>query len=318
MRARFVFVAAVLGLMAAPLTSHAITLQVNCDQPKSKLPTIGAALQALNGLIGNLAPNTIEVTGACKENITIDGISDLTLTAKNGASITDVSGGTKQVILVTRSHNFSLNGFAIRGGGGPPFPTAILCIASSCYFSGNNVQTQNTVFGVYVTGGALAYFNGDVIEQSSAGLIVNLSGRVVFLGGAIRNNTFAGVELAEDSFLFASGTSIDHNGGPGVQLSDHSTLRLTGATITANNGAGVVLQTASEARFWPLQVGNTISGNMGPGVSIGDQSWANFDTFFSSLPNIVSGNGQPDVSCAGHFSGASNAPTTSGTTNCPP
>src|SRR5262252_3643565 len=90
------FLAALL-LLALPLAGHAVTLQVNCDQPTSKLPTIGAALKIMNGLVGDLGPNTINVTGACNENISLDHITNLPLSAQNGASITDASAGTMPV-----------------------------------------------------------------------------------------------------------------------------------------------------------------------------------------------------------------------------
>src|SRR5262245_57666266 len=156
--------------ITTPLTSRAITLQVNCDQPQGKLPTIGAALKIVTAL-GNLGPNTIEVTGTCRENISLTGVSNLTLTAKDGASITDASGGTAPVINIERSQNCALNGFAIRGGGGQ-LRTAIGCFwSSSCFLSRNNVQILGGTAIVTAFTSALS-LNNDVLEQSQGGLAV--------------------------------------------------------------------------------------------------------------------------------------------------
>jgi len=309
MRARFVFVAAVLGFTAVPLASHAITLQVNCDQPRAKLPTIGAALQALSGLIGNLGPNTIEVTGACKENITVDGISDLTLTAKNGASITDASGGTTQVILVAHSTNFGLKGFAIRGGGGAPFNVGVLCIwNSTCYLSSNDVQNPNGDAVAAILGATVA-LDHDVLEQSDIGLFVFSGARAEVVAATLRNNAI-GANVSFGSYYGDQGTTIANNSQFGLSVNNHSSAASGGDSITGN-GVGVLVNVQSEVGFSPL-LGNTINGN-GSGVSIGDQSWL---TFLG--PATVSGSGtQPDITCWGHFSGATGWGGV-GTSNCPP
>jgi len=304
---------AVFVSIVTPLAAHAVTLQVNCDQPNSKLPTIGAALKIVNTVIGNLGSNTIEVTGACKENITLNAVSNLTLTAKNGASITDASGGTTPVITVTGSTNIGLNGFAIRGGGGA-FRAAIACdLNSTCYLSNNNVQITNGL-AVAVVQGAYARLDHDVLEQSANGLGVAGGSRATTVGATMRNNTLVGAFFFANSFgLITASTTIENNGTGGIAAREHSSLQVSDTTITGNGGPGVMVFNASEVWFFSVAAGSTISGN-GSGVSVGDLSFASF-----VQPIAVSGNTtQPDILCWGHFSAATNNVGTIGSTNCPP
>ena len=300
-----VLVTAVLVLIALPLTGHAVTLQVNCDQPKSKLPTISSAVQTLKGLLGNLGPNTIEVTGACNENITIESMEQLTLRAKNGASITDASGGTTPAITVDKSSNVTLVDFAIRGGGGF-FHAAVICqYDSTCRFSSNDVQDSNgnavaALFGATVT------FDRDVLEQSATGLFVFAGSRATVLAATFRNNG-TGVNVSGGSSYADNSTTIANNSGSGLFVNNHS-VAISGNDTITGNGIGVNVNVQSEffARF------GSISGN-GTGISIGHASWVNFNGGMA-----VSGSGtQPDIQCWGHFSGASGI-AQAGTTNCPP
>jgi hypothetical protein len=298
--------------IATPLTSRAATLQVNCDNPSSRLPTINSALRIVTGLVGSLGANTIEVTGACHENIALTGVSSLTLTAQPGASITDASGGTKPVIDVERSTDFALNGFAIRGGGGP-FLSAVLCGSNStCYFSNNNVQVPNFTAITALLGSAVA-LDHDVLEQSGGGLAVISGSRAVVTAATIRNNAGNGVLVVSSSFFNAVGaTNVANNGANGVFVAQHSQALLGGGlTITGNGSAGVFANDQSDATFFIG--GNTISGNRF-GVAIQDMSWAGF----VDASTVVSGSAtQPDILCWGNHSGA-RLTAANGTTNCPP
>src|SRR5262249_14822579 len=103
--------------------------------------------------------NTILVSGSCKENITIQSLDNLTLTAQSGASITDASNGTLDVIDVIDSRRVSINGFTISGGA-----NGVACFdASLCRFSGNTVQGSAN-YGVIVSE-AQATLNGDTLQN---------------------------------------------------------------------------------------------------------------------------------------------------------
>src|ERR1700745_2755640 len=83
-------------LFIAASTVKAGTLYVNCGG-RVGLSSIGAALKQLQYSEGH-GPSTINVSGACHENVLIQSVDRLTLNAVNGASITDASGGNLDVI----------------------------------------------------------------------------------------------------------------------------------------------------------------------------------------------------------------------------
>ena len=83
------------SLVILPVVAQAATLHVNCDANKGLTRIQKAINQA-----GSEGPSTIVVSGSCKENVTIQSMDNLTLTAQNGASITDASNGTLDVMDV--------------------------------------------------------------------------------------------------------------------------------------------------------------------------------------------------------------------------
>src|SRR5262249_23719808 len=87
---------AVLILAFSAGSAKAATLYVNCGG-KGGLTSIGAALKTLQ-YSEDHGPTTINVAGACRENILIQNTDRLTLNALQGASITDASGGLKDLI----------------------------------------------------------------------------------------------------------------------------------------------------------------------------------------------------------------------------
>src|ERR1700688_3781569 len=78
-----------------PLSAQATTLNVNCNGSGEDRPhTITRALKMLDPE----GPNTINVSGSCRENVLIQGFGRLTLKANPGASISDASGGAGNVV----------------------------------------------------------------------------------------------------------------------------------------------------------------------------------------------------------------------------
>src|SRR5262252_3401266 len=82
-------------------TVNAATLYVSCGG-KTGLTSIGAALKALQYSEGH-GPSTINVSGACHENVLIQNIDQLTIAGNNGASITDASHGAADVVDIRNS-----------------------------------------------------------------------------------------------------------------------------------------------------------------------------------------------------------------------
>ena len=96
-----------LALVAAAATANAETLRVNCGQ-HTGLTSIRAAVKAVKDS-DSQGPATILVSGTCRENVVIQSIDRLTLTAVNHASITDASGGTLDVLDILDSRSVTIN-----------------------------------------------------------------------------------------------------------------------------------------------------------------------------------------------------------------
>src|SRR5271167_4705675 len=111
---RSVIASALLLLLGS--AAQAGTLWVNCGG-KGGLNSIGAALKSLQNFESR-EPTTINVSGACHENVVIQSIDRLTLTAVNGASIIDPSGGSLSTVTIDDSRDVAINGFTINGGVG--------------------------------------------------------------------------------------------------------------------------------------------------------------------------------------------------------
>lgn len=95
----------------ATSTARAANLNLNCDKKETIHKALKVAAAQNPG-----GPNTITVSGSCKDNLVIDGFDRPTLISKNGASISDASGGTLAVVFVYDSQSFRFEGFTINGG----------------------------------------------------------------------------------------------------------------------------------------------------------------------------------------------------------
>src|SRR5271167_5065532 len=96
---RSVIASALMLLMGS--AAQAGTLWVNCGG-KGGLSTIGAALKVLQNSEFH-EPATINVSGVCRENLLIHDMDLLTIAGSKGASITDASGGTADVVDIRHS-----------------------------------------------------------------------------------------------------------------------------------------------------------------------------------------------------------------------
>lgn len=318
-----------------PVNQNVRHVDCNSHGTDRGFESIDAALASLNPT----QENTIYVEGACRENANISGFEHLQLIARNGASITDASGGTASVVSILESPNVSVQGFTIVGApyGSIRFPVTLTpsgnaeidgmdCLHSNCSFSGNTVQAGFD--GVFISGGR-ASFNGDVIENAAdcdifvtnnatvEAVGITLQGGVQGACGAavahnaflwlqdstVTNNTGDGLEIANSGSANIVHTSITNNGGNGVRLTSHSSLQLSSATLSPNF----------------VGPGSTITGNAGAGVSIQDLSFAVFAPHVSNV--VTNNNGGPpglDVDCEPQFPGTHGAlnNTGGGITNC--
>jgi hypothetical protein len=297
---------ALLLLLLTANTAEAITLSVNCGG-KAGLTTINAAVRALQGF-DYRGPGTINVSGACHENVAIQSIDRLTLNAVNGASVSDASGGTLDVISVADSRDVAINGFTVNGVS-TGSANGISCNDYSiCRLSGNVIQgAGNGGFAVY--GASNATLDGDTLQNNlGAGLVIR-TGSTVRLGlrpfTARRNGQ--GINMGRGS-IAAIGAVIESNSDQGVVVQEQSTLDFSGSS-SSNGSHGANVREGSVARFTSA----TISNNGGEGVLVSDLSIVSF-----SGATVTGNVGGTDVFCAPQFSATRGTATDigGGTTNC--
>jgi hypothetical protein len=303
----------------APLSSQAVTLNVTCDQPNSKLPTINSALKILSAPVAgspvaSIGTNTINVTGACTENVAIDGFERLTLNGLGGATISDASGGKTPVVAVNDSRTVTLNNFTVSGNTGA---IAIQCLQSGCFLNGDTVE--NAAWGVAGFEGTTIGLSGGVLQNNTWGLGVWVGGRAWASGTTIQNNG-NGVLLQGGASLRigpAQPVKIQNNTGQGVTVMTNSSLVCGGGCeITGNGWVGVLIFQGGAASFGGGFGPYSITNNGAAGVLLDDTASAWFD------PNgtgTVTGNaGGTDVVCGGPYTTARGATTSigGGSTNC--
>ena len=289
-----------------PVITNAETLRVNCDSDKG-LSRISKAINLLQKS-GAGGPNTILVSGSCKENVVIQSMDNLTLTAQNRASISDRSQSNADVIDIADSRRVSISGFTISGGA-----NGVVCAgASLCRFSENTVQGSLN-YGVIVANSE-ATLSGDTLQDHAG------RGLSIINGGQADADTITvqrngdGIFLNTRGTLVLSNSTVQGNQNRGIVATTSSTIRLLASVVTANAGDGVRLQQSSQARFDNFAGPNSITNNGGAGVKLFDLSFAFFD-----VNGVVTGNtGGTDVVCNPQFSTTRGALTNlgGGSTNC--
>jgi hypothetical protein len=284
----------------------AANLRVNCETKE----TIRKAVKLL-AATNPQGPNTISVSGSCRENILIHGMDHLTLITKKGASITDRSNGTLAVVDIEDSRSVTLQGFTINGGGG-----GVLCNATSvCYLTGNTIQdVAGTGVGVFADSHAVLESN--LIQNNGGrGASVNDRSQMASSNDVFQGNGGQGVAVISGAH-FGSFNSSFHNNLVGVEAFLNSTVRLNGGTISGNVcapspspfcGYGVVLLGGAQASFANM----TITTNGGNGIHLEDGSFA---VFFGST--VTDNLGGMDVECAPQFPITRFVAGTGGITNC--
>jgi hypothetical protein len=319
---------ALLLLISVGASVQAATLSVNCGG-KDGLTSINGALKALQNSEESHGLNTINVSGACHENVQITDMDRLTFNAIHGASITDASNGARETIGIYRSTGITINGLTVNGGNDAisiALATVVLngVTAQGSVAAGVGVYPSGNVFilggtlqdnanaGLFVTGGD-ANAAGVTTQRNSEGIIVDRGGRVQFrvsdpffdggnasLPAIISHNTDFGIVGQHNSEVNCPSCEITFNASGGVSLDLGATVTFRRTTLTSGQDAAPV----------------SITDNGGPGVSVGDLSSADFP--FDPNNGIVKRNG-------GRYEIACNAATSvtrrallfaAGATNC--
>jgi hypothetical protein len=296
-RARFFAFFLLVAIGAASQCAQAANLTVNCD----KKETIRKTLRLL-AKTNPQGPNTVSVSGSCRENLLIQSTDRLTLITKEGASITDRSNGSLAVVDIEDSHSVTMQGFTINGGAG-----GVRCgTVSVCYLTGNTIQGAVGV-GVEVGAGSHAFLESNGIQNSGfVGSFVDDGSQMFSSNDVFQGNAALGLEVAEGAYFVASNSSFLSN-GVGI-LAVASNLLLHGGTISGSIGNGMTLLAGSTVAF---RDGATITGNGGNGVHLEDASFAGFQS--ATVTGNLSG---LDVDCAPQFTITHFVARTGGITNC--
>jgi hypothetical protein len=300
----------VLLALVIPAAAHAATLRVNCGQ-HGGLNTIEAALKILASGESPGA-NTVLVAGHCRENVVIQGMDRLTLTAVGGASVSDASGGTLDVVAISDSRDVAINGFTINAGTGDGINGVSCNDFSTCRLSKNTLQGATGGGGFAIYSQSEATLDGDTLQNNLTGLFMR-SGTKVRGGPFTSRNNQQGINIGRQAFAYIEAI-VENNSGAGIVVQWQSTLELTAdlssgnpSIVTGNGGVGALVTQSSFARF----AGSTISGNGGGGVILQDLSMGNF------VADTITGNGGTDIVCSPKYSATRGvADTGGGTTNC--
>ncbi|MGO9932783.1 MAG: hypothetical protein ACLPV8_13355 [Steroidobacteraceae bacterium] len=302
--ARYAF--ASILLLSVGTVAQAFTLSVNCGS-KEGLTSIGAALKVLQGPLA-AEPNTINVSGACHENILIQNMYRLTLNAVNGASITDESDGAREVIDVANSTGFTLNGFTITATCPSSCMNGPGADAISCYQGAECLLINNTFTGAGNGAGIGVYPLSKVIVQGGTsqnnyfGLYTNDSGEMLVAGVAAQNNLY-GVFLDHGGSISihvgtdgVTPTVITNNTQQGIYANLGGAISVHAPTHVTNNGADGIYLALGSKLFVGGGIGGSggisITGNAGSGVSVNDVSIAQFGGNAH-----VTGNASPNIAC---------------------
>ena len=292
-RARFFSFILLAASGAASQCAQAANLTVNCDNKE----TIHKAVKLLANT-NPQGPNTIFVTGSCRENILIRAMDRLTLITKKGASITDRSNGSLAVVDIEDSHTVTLQGFIINGGG-----TGVNCgSASVCYLTGNTIEAG----GVGVGGGSRSFLESNVIQNGGRGATVEDGSQMFSSDDVFQSNAAQGIVIGDGVYFVASNSSFLNN-GVGI-LAAASNLLLHGGTISGSIGNGMTMLAGSTVVF---RDSATVTGNGGDGVHLEDASFAGFQS--ATVTGNLSG---LDVNCAPQFTITHFVARTGGITNC--
>jgi len=297
---KYLIVSALLLLMGS--ASQAGTLWVNCGG-KGGLSSIGAALKVLQNSEFH-GPATINVSGACHENVVIQSVDRLTLTALNGASINDPSGGNLSTVTIDDSRDVTINGFTINGGA-----DAVDCQDGSvCRLNGNTIQGAVNGSGVGVFFSQL-FLDGGTLQNNGTGLFVINGASAKATNVTIQNNS-TGIEIRAQSFVNTA-AAITANTGTGVFVHESGMLSCSGCQITGNGDIGVILRRDSSVRFYS---GYAVIGNTGGGILLTEESSA----YFATVGTVTGNTGGTDVLCGSSYTTAKFSTTNigGGTTNC--
>jgi len=295
---------------AAQADGPGVTLSVHCGA-SSGLNSIGAALKVLKHSETS-GPSTINVSGACNEDVVIQSMDRVTLNAVKGASINDPSQGTNVTVVIDDSRSVAINNFVINGyAAGTSGNDVVDCQdASVCFFNGDTIQNGPAGAGIGVWSGSYLDIEGGFLQNNSSwgGLVVFRSAKAR-VNGVTSQRNWRGAVVAEGGHLQLINSTITSNSDVGIELRQGAALICQSCAVTGNGSVGVNVEESSVTTFH----GNaSVTGNAGAGINLSDLSSASFD----GTESVNNNGGQGDLVCNPKYTTTAGLPGGGGSTNC--
>src|SRR5207244_2661536 len=166
----------------------------------------------------------VNVSGACNENVTISGFDRLTLLAAPGATLSDASGGTVDVLQVLDSSTVHIEGFIMNGG--------VSCLEGShCVFVANTFQGSSG--------------DGVQVSRSYADLLPDSAGH----GSVIQNSVGRGLIVINGSVVRTIDLTVQHSvQRPFESVNDRPSVCISAARLRASAYRSVQREAALSRR----------------------------------------------------------------------
>ena len=246
-------------LLGATASARAASVTVDCTAaapPPGVFNSITAALFTLD----NVGPHTVTVTGPCTEAVNIQQRDRLTIqSAPAHTAVISAPAPGVTVLIVGGSHNITLRGLVLRGGG-----NGLLITRGSTVAVQGVSMTENTGNGLRIDTGSVVSLAGtppfppvSISDNEGAGISTDAS--VLSVNGGLTVADNLGLALAViGGRLTVNGATAENvfrdNGG-GINL-DGAVSNFSGLNTIQNNGASGVQVTAGRASF----NGSVVSG----------------------------------------------------------
>lgn len=241
----------------APLSNMATTHTVDCNAGEKIQDKLAVAQPG----------DTIQVSGACSENVAI--LSEVVRITLDGQGKTVIQAPPKGDGFFIRGREITVKGFTITGGRDGIHLSGVAAGASA-NIVGNTIRKTGR-HGIHLDHSSVGRIAGNTIEDVRASGIDVAEGSVARIGYLLRP-------------LGHGPNTIRGAGEHGIAVTRGSSARIVGNAIENNKGSGVFVTRNSQADIF----GNSISGNAGNGITASHNGGVNLDNedqLFNLGPN---------------------------------
>jgi hypothetical protein len=263
--------------------------------------------EVLADAAGRTGSVTIYIKGVCTETVWLERSNTMLVGVTLDAGLQPPSGGSNSLVI-SGAQGVTVKGLTVTGGKGISIERGGSVFVDSC-------RIMNSTFhGIWVISGIIELQETTIDGSSGSGIYAWSGSRVRMTGGALQNNSEAGLTLQigatgrlvgtqvvnnQLGALLGFGASLDligvtikDNAIGGVGVGGNSSLLLDNGTVITNNGGnGIELSDMSVVGWFPGQI--AITDNRGWGVFCND-----VHQFAPGPPIDISGNDLGQISCA--------------------